>query len=55
VGTSAEIESQIIADPISKKSTTYVDVKSETLRDILQALLENVKVVSGMGPRLSVG
>ncbi|KAL4780120.1 hypothetical protein BJX76DRAFT_361128 [Aspergillus varians] len=33
-------------DPKSKKSTTYIDVKSENLRDILRDVLENVRAVS---------
>ncbi|KAL5041615.1 hypothetical protein BDW71DRAFT_211951 [Aspergillus fruticulosus] len=41
-------------DPNSKKSTTYVDVKSETLRDLLREVLENVKAVSAMEPKPSI-
>ncbi|KAL3429143.1 hypothetical protein BDV09DRAFT_203282 [Aspergillus tetrazonus] len=41
-------------DPIFKKSTTYIDVKSKTLQDILQVLLENVKAVGDMGAKLSI-
>ncbi|KAL4759751.1 ATP-binding protein [Aspergillus foveolatus] len=41
-------------DPKSRKSTTYVDVKSETLRDILRGVLGNVKVVSAMEARPSI-
>ncbi|KAL4923408.1 ATP-binding protein [Aspergillus undulatus] len=41
-------------DPRSKKSTTYVDVKSETLRDLLREVLVNVKAVSVMEPKPSI-
>ncbi|KAL4811700.1 P-loop containing nucleoside triphosphate hydrolase protein [Aspergillus spinulosporus] len=41
-------------DPIFKTSTTYIDVKSKTLQDILQVLLENVKAVGDMGAKLSI-
>ncbi|KAL2783988.1 P-loop containing nucleoside triphosphate hydrolase protein [Aspergillus keveii] len=41
-------------DPKSKDSTTYVDVKSETLRDIVREVLGNVKAVSVMEPKPSI-
>jgi hypothetical protein len=51
---SAMIETQIVAEANSKKSTIYVDVKSETLRDLLREVLENFKAVSAIEPKLSV-
>ncbi|CEL09514.1 hypothetical protein ASPCAL12649 [Aspergillus calidoustus] len=44
----------IVADPKSKDSTTFVDVKSETLRDIVREVLGNVKAVSVMEPKPSI-
>ncbi|RAL09439.1 ATP-binding protein, partial [Aspergillus homomorphus CBS 101889] len=41
-------------DSKSKKSTTYIDVKSEILRDILREVLENVKTVSVMEAKPSI-
>jgi hypothetical protein len=41
-------------DERSTKSTTYIDVKSEILRDILREVLRNVKTVSLMEPKPTV-
>jgi hypothetical protein len=49
-----QAQNLIVADPKSKDSTTFVDVKSETLRDIVREVLGNVKAVSVMEPKPSV-
>lgn len=44
----------IVVNWISRKSTAYIVVKSETLRDILREVLENVKTVSIIEAKPSV-
>jgi hypothetical protein len=44
----------MIPDGKSKKSVTYIDVKSEDLRNILREMLRDVKAVSLMETKLSV-
>lgn len=41
-----KIESHLFLEQKTKESTTYVDVKSEFLRDILGKVLKNVRSVN---------
>lgn len=50
-----KIESHLFSEQKTKESTTYIDVKSELLRDILGEVLKNVRSVSVKEAKPSVG